>query len=295
MSGNARITTPRALPPELVAERTADRQSLLFLVALIVLSLIVEATSLQIEAARAGGGLRWWEPWLVEGTSHAAVFVLFPFFTVVLTRAPLSASTWRWAMPLHVAALVCFTVAHVLLFVALRMIGFLVIADEPYAFSLTDPMAWLYELRKDAFTYVLIQLLIGLNRAAHYRELERDAARADARASGRVTLKCGGRMLSIDAGGIHYAKAAGNYVEVHTREKAHLARTTLAALEELLADAGSRSVRVHRSYAVNLDHVREVVPTGTGDARIHLANGTIIPGSRRYRAALSEALAGREP
>lgn len=294
MSGDARITTAESPPPELVAERTADRQSFLFLAALVLLSLIVEATSLQIEAARAGASLRWWKPWLVEGTSHAALLMLFPFFAMVLTRAPISPSTWRWALPFHVAALLGFATVHVLLFVALRTLGFWVIAGEPYGFRLTDPMVWLYELRKDAFTYVLIQLLIGLNRAAHCRGLERDAARADARASGRLALKCGGRTLSIDAGEILFAKAAGNYVEVHTKERAHLARTTLSALQELLGDAGSRPVPVHRSYVVNLDHVREVVPTGTGDARIHLESGMAVPGSRRYRAALSEALGGRE-
>lgn len=171
MNGDARITTAEAPPPELVAERTADRQSFLFLAALVLLSLFVEATSLQIEAARSGESLRWWEPWLVEGTSHAALLVLFPFFPMVLTRGPISPSTWRWAVPLHVAAFLGFPTAHVLLFVALRTLGFSVIAGEPYSFRLTDPWVWLYEFRKDAFTYVLIQLLIGLNRAARYRGL----------------------------------------------------------------------------------------------------------------------------
>lgn len=52
----------------------------------------------------------------------------------------------------------------------------------------------------------------------------------------------------------------------------------------------ARFVRVHRSYMVNLDRVKEIEPLETGDARMLLASGTRVPLSRRYRAALRQTL-----
>ncbi|MEO1105411.1 MAG: LytTR family DNA-binding domain-containing protein, partial [Pseudomonadota bacterium] len=68
------------------------------------------------------------------------------------------------------------------------------------------------------------------------------------------------------------------------------ARTTLGALEQLLAAAGSPHMRVHRSYIVNLDAIREIVPTSAGDVTVRLSSGAEIPGSRRHRDRLAQAL-----
>ena len=48
----------------------------------------------------------------------------------------------------------------------------------------------------------------------------------------------------------------------------------------------ARFVRIHRSYMVNLDQVASIQPVETGDARVHLKDGTELPCSRRYRDAL---------
>jgi DNA-binding LytR/AlgR family response regulator len=45
-------------------------------------------------------------------------------------------------------------------------------------------------------------------------------------------------------------------------------------------------VRVHRSWLVNLDCLAEIEPLETGDARLTLRDGTRVPCSRTYRAAL---------
>ena len=48
----------------------------------------------------------------------------------------------------------------------------------------------------------------------------------------------------------------------------------------------ARFARVHRSYIVNLDCVGEIEPLDTGDARIAMRDGAVIPCSRTYRDAL---------
>jgi DNA-binding LytR/AlgR family response regulator len=47
-----------------------------------------------------------------------------------------------------------------------------------------------------------------------------------------------------------------------------------------------RFVRVHRSYIVNLEHLARIEPLESGDAKLQLKDGTLVPCSRRYRSAL---------
>ncbi|MEO1104315.1 MAG: hypothetical protein AAFW98_11375, partial [Pseudomonadota bacterium] len=170
------------------ADRTADTRSFIIVSGLLIASFLVETTSLLMEPNGEAAG--WVAPFVLEGSSHAVLLALFPALAMVLTRAPLAAETWRWAVPVHLAAFVTFTVVHVLAFAAIRTVVFAALGER-YGFELTDPLVWIYELRKDAFTYVLFVLLIALNRAAQYRRLEQRAAQEDARAGGQITLKCG--------------------------------------------------------------------------------------------------------
>lgn len=71
----------------------------------------------------------------------------------------------------------------------------------------------------------------------------------------------------------------------HLVQRTYPLRSTMAALEQRL-DPG-RFRRVHRSFAVNLDFVAEIEPLDTGDARIRMASGAVVPCSRRFRANLA--------
>lgn len=71
---------------------------------------------------------------------------------------------------------------------------------------------------------------------------------------------------------------------VRVRGRDYPLRSTLSALEPRL-DPG-RFARVHRSYMVNLDCLLEIQPLESGDARLRMRDGSQVPCSRRYRAAL---------
>jgi DNA-binding LytR/AlgR family response regulator len=86
---------------------------------------------------------------------------------------------------------------------------------------------------------------------------------------------------------VEWAKAADNYVEVKANGVTHLARMTLAALETQLRLAGIDAVRVHRSYVVNRAWISEIIPSGDGDFRIRMSDGSELRGSRRYRENLA--------
>lgn len=86
---------------------------------------------------------------------------------------------------------------------------------------------------------------------------------------------------------IEWIAAADNYVTLHAPGRELLLRRTLAGL---LADLGEGFVRVHRSAAVALARVAEVMPNDKGDAVLRLASGAEVACSRAFRAALVERL-----
>lgn len=66
----------------------------------------------------------------------------------------------------------------------------------------------------------------------------------------------------------------------------------LDAPEPPLPARPARFVQVHRSHLVNLDRIVEIEPLDSGDARLHLRGGGVVPCSRRHRAALEAAITG---
>jgi len=93
-----------------------------------------------------------------------------------------------------------------------------------------------------------------------------------------------GRDFLVATADIEWAQASGNYVNLRVRGRDYPLRSTLAALEARLDPA--LFVRTHRSYLVRLAQITSIEPLDAGDARVHMADGTVLPCSRRYREAL---------
>jgi|694.fasta_scaffold37927_3 DNA-binding LytR/AlgR family response regulator len=93
-----------------------------------------------------------------------------------------------------------------------------------------------------------------------------------------VTIKDGTSTVKIPLQEIKYLKSENIYVEVKTNAKTYLVRNSLSRfLEELSLDA---LVRVHRTYAVNMYHVKAI----SGDSL--LVGDEKIPLSRMHRDML---------
>ena len=110
----------------------------------------------------------------------------------------------------------------------------------------------------------------------HYAPDAASAVAAAMRAG--VDNECSGATLT-DTDGL-----ADPYAEALSR-----GLLTMADIEAKLDPA--RFARIHRSYIVRLDLVASIEPLDTGDARLHLADGTVLPCSRRNREALRAGLA----
>ena len=87
---------------------------------------------------------------------------------------------------------------------------------------------------------------------------------------------------------IERIEAEGDYARIVTKDKSHLLRETVASLSERLDPA--LFLRIHRSYIVPIDRIRELRPQSNGDYRVHLVDGVQLPLSRTYREQVLSTL-----
>ena len=268
------------------ADRRVFRGTLVVCAALLATNFLVNSTSIIMEQTRGGADFREGLAWFTEGTSSLVILGLYPLVLLLERRFPVGETAWQRALPVYAVGLLVFSIVHIIGMFSLRAIGYPLLFDiEMHGFP--DPArTFVYEFRKDAMTFAGPLLIAWGFRSIEQHRMDAAAARRDAKETQRLTLKCGGRVVRMEAEGFIAAKAAGNYVEVTFRTGEHLARMTLVQLLEQLRAAGIDAVRCHRSWVVNQTSVQQIDPTGEGDHSITLDSGAKIPCSRRYRDQL---------
>lgn len=259
----------------------------------ITVGAISETLVVGMEMRRAGLPHHPMEPAVWEWTSHLVVLALVPAVAWYTRRFPLHLDTWARVLPAWLLGSLVFCALHVLGMVALRE------AVYAWAGSDYDFGHWgrqlLYEYLKDGRTFLQFALLMEGYRFL-LRRLQGEASLLDApddvspempvERPERFLVRKLGREFLVAAADIEALQASGNYVNLRVRGREYPLRSTIAAIEARLDPA--RFQRVHRSHIVNLDHVASIEPLDTGDARIHLHDGSVLPCSRRYRAALRD-------
>jgi two-component system LytT family response regulator len=107
----------------------------------------------------------------------------------------------------------------------------------------------------------------------------------------RIVLKADGALHFIKTRDIIWIEAQGDFVKVQTPGKTQLVRETMQSMEEKLD--GSKFLRIHRSFLVNLDHVRKVEVALYGDYSVSMSDGSKLRLSRNYRSKLKALLKQR--
>ena len=100
----------------------------------------------------------------------------------------------------------------------------------------------------------------------------------------RIVVKSGGDLHFIKTADVLWIEAQGDFVRVQTSEQPQLVRETLQSMERKL-DA-SRFIRIHRSFLVNLAHIKRVAPALYGDHTVFMTDGSKLRLSRNYRSRL---------
>ena len=97
----------------------------------------------------------------------------------------------------------------------------------------------------------------------------------------RMLVNLGSRFFFVKTNEIVFIEAEEKYAKLHTEKENYLIRETMNNLEQRLDP--EKFARVHRSYIVNLDFIKEIHPWSHGDFQIILKNGAQLTGSRRFR------------
>lgn len=103
-----------------------------------------------------------------------------------------------------------------------------------------------------------------------------------------LAVQHAGRRRWLDPAALAWLQAAGKQVRLRHGVETLLVAGSLLDFEQRLRGQGF--VRVHRSCLVNLAHVQGQRPRAHGDAWLCLRDGSELPLSRRYAAALQQRL-----
>jgi hypothetical protein len=224
------------------------------------------------------------EPLIWEGSSWLTVIAFFWIVWLAWRLAPFNVRP-RWWLLIHIPAALLFSLAHVSGFVALRILAYRALGAQYHVGHFWP--GFLYELRKDGFSYVMF--LAGF---ALIRRLLGQPRPAPALASSPATfdIRDGAKLTRVALADILAISSAGNYVEFVLGDgRKLLMRSPLSALESELAERGF--VRTHRSWLVNEKAVTGLNPEGSGDYGVSLGSLN-VPLSRRFPDALARLRAG---
>ncbi|HEY1605377.1 MAG TPA: LytTR family DNA-binding domain-containing protein [Allosphingosinicella sp.] len=270
--------------PSGFSRRGAVRGFLVIAAFLVLVDTINVFTALN-DAAQRGSRLAAWEPAGWEATSGIATLLACGIVYAALTRAPPGRTRWPILAAVHLAASLAFSGMHILLMNLMRVTIYAA-RGLHYRFGASG---FLYEYRKDLIAYVVIAGIFWLFAGPRARAAPSAAPSPPPRRL--FDIADGNRVLRVPVEEIAALHAAGNYVEFLLADgRRPLMRGSLAEIHERVG--AGLFVRTHRSWAVNLGHVRGLRPARSGDFQIDLDGGATVPLSRRFPDALARLREG---
>ena len=109
--------------------------------------------------------------------------------------------------------------------------------------------------------------------------------KAEAKARDRFVIKSGGRITFVKAEEVDWIEAVGDYAQLHVGTQTYLVRETMTTLA---AELDARFLRIHRSFIVNTNCIRELHSLFNGEYNVILHDGTELKSGRSYREQLRQ-------
>lgn len=97
----------------------------------------------------------------------------------------------------------------------------------------------------------------------------------------KIQVHLGNRIYFIRIDEIQYVSASGNYLDIQTETKKHILRETMSQFQQRLTPYGF--VRIHKSYIINPEYLKEVRKQGNGAVRAVMVDGKVFGVSRSFR------------
>lgn len=262
-----------------------------FWVAMTLINGIANSITVLMDIRREGLDFASWEPVVWEWSSGVLWLALVPPVVWFTRRFPLHWDNLRRQLPWYLLASVAVSLIHVVGMVGLRILAYRFQGTE-YDFG-DWGRQFFYEYLKDARTFAGMVLTIEGYRFL-LRRWQGEASLLDLPDEGpplepverpeRFLVRKLGREFLVAANDIEWLQAASNYVNLRVRGHDYPLRSTIGGIEDKLDPR--LFARIHRSYIVNVGQVVSIEPLDSGDARIHLKDGSHLPCSRRYRDVL---------
>lgn len=165
-------------------------------------------------------------------------------------------------------------------------------AYDQYALKAFDANATDYLLKP----YTRERFDKALSKILHYtRPNYEEARRVAEQLTGRpatetvstILVENGSKLISLELKDVIYIEADKDYTWMHTATKSYLSNYGISQLEQRLAPANF--LRVHRSFIVNIGHIKEMHKEGTS-AQLITSNNKIINVSRTYMPELKRLI-----
>lgn len=115
-----------------------------------------------------------------------------------------------------------------------------------------------------------------------------DELRAAAKYRARLAVVSSGKTTLIHVEHIDWIEAAGNYASLHVGRDVYSLRETISGLARQLDP--ERFLRIHRSFIVNIDRIKDITPLFNRDRCVRLGDGTELVMSRSYSDQLDRVL-----
>ncbi len=96
----------------------------------------------------------------------------------------------------------------------------------------------------------------------------------------RMVIKEAGKVFFVKTDEIACIEAAGNYLKLYTQNSNHLIRETMQKILNKLDP--QIFIRIHRSWIINLEHIRSMEAYGNNEYVIYLNNDQIVHSGRSY-------------
>ncbi|MBL7963892.1 MAG: response regulator transcription factor [Flavobacteriales bacterium] len=147
--------------------------------------------------------------------------------------------------------------------------------DERFSASLEKAKRWMDLRTSSKLTGKLMDLV-------------REHMHANSEYTEHFTIREKGREHKVRVDDILYLRAEGNYLCLQLKDRHHLYRMTMNAVESELDPA--RFLRIHRSYIVNTVHVRNTRYSGNNEFIFTMANNERIVSGRSYKEQIAKVL-----
>jgi two-component system LytT family response regulator len=263
----------------------------------------INATSVLMEAAREiSASFQVWEPFVWEYSSALATLFAFPLIAWFMRTYPWNWQTTKSSFGRYIFAAISYGLLHVCLMVTMREFVYLLAASD-YQFSNSIQQflfEFLYELRKDVWSfcffiatitlyrYMIAQWLGDAHSISNKPDKAIDCQQSELLASILLVKKLGKEFL-IKTKNIEWVEACGNYANLHIENDIYPMRTTMS--EFVLKSHIYGLIRVHKSFAVNVNSVHFIDPLPSGDGEIVMHSGKKIRLSRRYKVDFETLIA----